>query len=81
MDWTTTMHANGFFTSFPGITYMSAFLEEEEKELFACMVVLQSVGKSTFSSSKYGTDLSLSFDTIEDLLLWIGKQPCMPMDF
>ena len=48
---------------------------------FACMGVLQSTGKGPFSSQKYGTDWSPRLDTLKDLSLWIGEQPCMQMDF
>ena len=51
------------------------------KNPFACMVVLQSIGKGHLSYLKYGTDLSPRFDTLKDLLSWIGEQPCMQIDF
>ena len=66
MDLRATLRVNGFLT---GITQMSTFLKNFQKSI--CI----------HGSSQIHQEMSSRFDTIKDLLPWIGEQQYIQMDF
>ena len=74
------MHANGYLTMFQEY-YIGQHFLKIFRNPFAYKVVLQSMGKGPFSSYRYGTDLSPRFDTVKDLLPWIGEQQYLHINF
>ena len=69
------------YDNFRGMTYICKHSWKVIRNPFACLVILQSMGKGLFSSLKYGTELSSGLDTFKDLLPSIRKQQSIQMDF